>query len=219
MPNRSTTASLPRALPLLLTVATLACARSTPEPPAPPQPRPTVVTTPAPAPSPAPTPSAQPELARADTDQDKLADIDDECPEDPETYNGYQDEDGCPDQIPEPRTTCFGPPFPSIFFADGGARLGAEQRDELDKTIEVLQQYPDLRVELRGHTDSRGSQSANLEFARQRAEAVKRYLVRHGIAADRVETRAIGGLEPIATNDTREGRANNRRVEFWIVRR
>ena len=158
-----------------------------------------------------------PPLAPSDRDSDGFTDAEDECPELPETYNGYEDEDGCPDELPGDTTICSGPPLRSVSFAKGGVALATEQRDRLDETVEVLKRFPDLRVELRGHTDSRGTPSSNRGLATRRAEAVARYLVEAGVEQHRVETLGVGEVEPIATNDTRAGRAKNRRVEFWII--
>ncbi len=213
MPTRSPTASLLRALPLLVLAASLACAHASQTSASPPVRRPPAPTTSTPARAPAPPDEAKP----PDRDEDRLADAEDECPELPETYNGYEDEDGCPDELPGDTTICSGPPLRSVSFAKGGVALATEQRDRLDETVEVLKRFPDLRVELRGHTDSRGTPSSNRGLATRRAEAVARYLVEAGVEQHRVETLGVGEVEPIATNDTRAGRAKNRRVEFWII--
>ena len=70
------------------------------------------------------------------------------------------------------------------------------------------------KIEIQGHTDWMGSDDYNMKLGQRRADIVKKYLVDHGIEADRVFTKSYGESKPIATNDTREGRAKNRRIVF-----
>ncbi|MCA9717291.1 MAG: OmpA family protein, partial [Myxococcales bacterium] len=78
-------------------------------------------------------------------------------------------------------------------------------------------EFPSIRIEISGHTDSIGDPEYNKDLSRRRAEAVKSYLVENGIAPDRVETRGAGMDEPVASNQTAAGRAKNRRIEFTIL--
>jgi OOP family OmpA-OmpF porin len=73
---------------------------------------------------------------------------------------------------------------------------------------------PDVKVEIQGHTDSRGSLALNERLSQQRAEAVRDYLIGQGIAAERLTARGYGPHNPIASNETADGRAQNRRVEL-----
>jgi len=79
---------------------------------------------------------------------------------------------------------------------------------------EVLRRYPKTRVEIVGHTDSRGTSAENEKLSERRARAVRDVLVRAGVDPTRITTRGAGETRPVATNDTLEGRALNRRVEI-----
>jgi OOP family OmpA-OmpF porin len=74
--------------------------------------------------------------------------------------------------------------------------------------------YPDVAVEIRGYTDSSGSDALNLRLSQERADAVKTYLVERGVDASRLVAKGYGEADPIANNDTPEGRTQNRRVEM-----
>jgi outer membrane protein OmpA-like peptidoglycan-associated protein len=75
---------------------------------------------------------------------------------------------------------------------------------------------PSVRVEISGHTDNVGSEQANQTLSLKRAQAVRNWLVQKGIASNRMETVGKGENEPVASNDTVEGRAENRRIEFYV---
>jgi outer membrane protein OmpA-like peptidoglycan-associated protein len=81
----------------------------------------------------------------------------------------------------------------------------------------VLEQHPSLKLKIRGHTDSSGSRARNMELSRQRAAAVKLYLVEKNIGPERLTIEGVGPDEPIGLNATPNGRAMNRRIEFKIV--
>ena len=82
----------------------------------------------------------------------------------------------------------------------------------------MLQSHPEIKlVEVQGHTDSRGSDESNQALSDRRAKSVRRFLEKKGIAPERLRSRGYGESEPIETNETRSGRAANRRVEFNIV--
>ena len=87
----------------------------------------------------------------------------------------------------------------------------------LDEVVGVMTDAPDIHLAVHGHTDSRGSQAYNRELSLRRAQAVVQYLTKKGIAARRLTAQGFGPDKPIASNDTDEGRASNRRVEFRIV--
>lgn len=86
----------------------------------------------------------------------------------------------------------------------------------LDEAVRLLNQAPETQVRIEGHTDWTGPEAYNQRLSERRAEAVKRYLVEHGVDADRLETAGYGESRPIASNETREGRALNRRVELQV---
>jgi OOP family OmpA-OmpF porin len=104
-----------------------------------------------------------------------------------------------------------------IVFDANQASIRAISFDKLNQAAQVLAHYPDLRVEVAGHTDSTGKAERNLELSGQRAASVKAYLVSRGIAEDRIATRGAGDAEPVADNKTKAGRAKNRRIEFKLL--
>jgi outer membrane protein OmpA-like peptidoglycan-associated protein len=101
----------------------------------------------------------------------------------------------------------------NIFFDYDKAVLKPASFPELGKLVQVLNDDSKLKVEIRGHTDNRGNDDYNLRLSNDRAGAVREYLVKKGIAADRVTARGFGAGSPIASNDSENGRAQNRRVE------
>jgi outer membrane protein OmpA-like peptidoglycan-associated protein len=103
----------------------------------------------------------------------------------------------------------------AIVFEPGEDRLHPESMAELKVVADSLAAHPSLRLRIEGHTDSAGNPATNAQLSRRRAESVKAALVRtYGISPERLTTDGLGSSHPIATNDTAEGRARNRRVEF-----
>lgn len=94
------------------------------------------------------------------------------------------------------------------------ATLRQEDLAIIDQNAEELKTWGDVNVEIAGHTDSRGSDKYNLHLSQHRAEAVRTYLIKKGISADRLTAKGYGESQPIADNDTDEGRFKNRRVEL-----
>ena len=92
-----------------------------------------------------------------------------------------------------------------------------ESFHELDRILPYFEKFPDLRIELSGHTDSVGSDAANQKLSEARAESVRAYLIQKGISIDKIEAVGYGESSPVASNDTDEGRQLNRRVEFKIL--
>ena len=150
-----------------------------------------------------------------DTDGDGIVDQDDKCPLKPETRNGYEDEDGCPDKIPRVIRRFMGT-IRGITFATASAKIRRRSNRTLNAAVKVLKRYPKLALIIRGHTDRRGTAEYNLDLSLRRAQAVKDYLVDKGIASDRLDVEGLGFTEPVATNRTRWGRARNRRTEFKL---
>ena len=88
---------------------------------------------------------------------------------------------------------------------------------ELERVIKLLNDYPSIRVEISGHTDNIGSLATNKKLSESRAKAVVDYIVSKGIDVARLEFQGYAYFQPVATNDTEEGRQENRRVEFKIL--
>ncbi|WP_084884744.1 OmpA family protein [Vibrio sp. qd031] len=105
-----------------------------------------------------------------------------------------------------------------IYFDSGKSTLKAESSSELAELAEVLQQFPDLNIEIIGHTDSNGSSLANEKLSLKRAQAVRKQLnVQHAVASNRLQAEGLGESMPVADNSTKEGRAKNRRVEIVAI--
>ncbi|RMD96286.1 MAG: hypothetical protein D6812_17370 [Deltaproteobacteria bacterium] len=154
-----------------------------------------------------------------DNDNDGIPDPEDLAPNSPETFNGYADEDGLPDAAPQrfsirrPRMIEIRNP---IAFAPGKSDLLPESFATLDEIAAILERFPDLRLEIIGYTDNRGDPKRNLRLSLKRAQRVKEYLRLKGISEGRLIATGKGAADPIAPNDTEEGRARNRRIEFRI---
>ena len=161
-------------------------------------------------------PGVAPDGCLADADGDGLAGADDKCPEQAETKNGFEDADGCPDELPAAVKSFVGV-IAGIEFDNGKAAIRKASEFALDKAVSVLTEYPSLRVEVIGHTDSSGSRDRNLQLSQERADSVKAHLVAHGIDASRIQTRGEGPDVPITTNGTPAGRQKNRRIEFRVL--
>jgi OOP family OmpA-OmpF porin len=97
-------------------------------------------------------------------------------------------------------------------------QLSPQATSILDQQAEVLRNSPDLRLQIIGHTDGVGTDAYNNSLGRRRALSAKTYLEKRGIAPQRMEVISRGKSQPIATNDTEEGRAMNRRIELRYVR-
>jgi len=104
----------------------------------------------------------------------------------------------------------------NVFFESGSADLKSTSIAELTRLKELLEEHPTLAIQINGHTDNVGSDADNLSLSKQRAKAVQDYLIQNGIATNRLRYKGYGEGQPIDTNDTEEGRRNNRRTEFII---
>ena len=105
----------------------------------------------------------------------------------------------------------------NIFFQSGKAILKPESFSELNRVVEFMAGSPTIKIEISGHTDNVGSDVLNLNLSNARAKAVADYLIRKGIASDRIQSKGYGMTKPVASNATADGRAQNRRVEFVIL--
>lgn len=107
----------------------------------------------------------------------------------------------------------------NIFFDTGKSELRPESGPELDRLVTTLNEAPKMVIEVRGHTDNTGSNEINAKLSQDRADSVREYFISKGIEPDRVASKGFGESKPVATNDTDEGRQQNRRVEFVIVKK
>lgn len=140
----------------------------------------------------------------------------DACPDQPETKNGYQDQDGCPDEIPE-AVQKFTGVIEGIEFNFGSATVRPASKPVLDEAASTLVEHESLRVLITGHTDNVGTDEANRKLSQERADSVKAYLVEQGVADDRIVTKGMGPDAPLVDNDTAANRQKNRRIEFKII--
>ncbi|RUR29592.1 OmpA family protein [Vreelandella nanhaiensis] len=137
-----------------------------------------------------------------DSDNDGVPDYRDQCPNTPAgtEVNAL----GCPDSVV----------LNDVNFEFDSAELTANARNILNGVAERLVNNPDVRVSIEGHTDSRGSAEYNKDLSQRRAESVTTYLAQRGVGANRMRAVGFGEERPIASNETDQGRAQNRRVEL-----
>jgi outer membrane protein OmpA-like peptidoglycan-associated protein len=151
-----------------------------------------------------------------DTDKDGILDDKDKCVKEPETKNGFEDADGCPDTIPE-KIKKFTGVVEGIYFDVGKATIRKQSTPKLDGAANVLKEFPSISMEISGHTSSEGDPAFNQKLSQDRADAVKQWLVEKGIPSQRIKTRGAGPDEPIANNKTPAGKIKNRRIEFKVI--
>ncbi|GMV99582.1 MAG: hypothetical protein AMXMBFR84_07210 [Candidatus Hydrogenedentota bacterium] len=135
-----------------------------------------------------------------DNDQDGILDPNDLAPNDPETKNRWHDYDGVPDSYPA---------LESIFFSSGSSAITADARGYLRALIIILNEWPELKLGVHGHTDEVASNEFNLKLSQRRAEAVQKYLLEHGAPGDRLVLRFHGEEQPAG-----QSLAKNRRVDL-----
>lgn len=171
-----------------------------------------------------------------DKDGDDIADPDDNCPSSPglKVYNGCPDSDGdglddsrdkcpntpgtvasggCPDIAVEDKKT-LDIAMRAVQFETGKSVLKSESYTILKQIASILSRYPDYNLAIQGHTDNTGSAVANQELSEKRAKACYEYLITQGIESSRMSHAGYGESRPVADNNTENGKALNRRVEF-----
>lgn len=151
-----------------------------------------------------------------DSDDDKIYDLEDDCVFEKETYNGVEDDDGCPDELP-PELVIFKGVLQGIEFDLAKDTIRPVSKPVLDDAIEKLKKFPGVRVKIVGHTDDIGTPEDNLILSQNRAESVKKYLVAGGIDPSRIETDGKGEAEPLVPGTDNASRAKNRRIVFDII--
>lgn len=153
-----------------------------------------------------------------DSDGDRIPDRDDKCPHEPETYNGFEDEDGCPDRgrviVRQSKIEILD----KIYFTSNSTEIRSITTPIVQAIAAVLSGNPQLtRVEIQGHACA--SESKTRDLAERRAAAVRQQIVQLGVAGHRLVARGYGADRPIATPPTGENCDRNRRVEFVILQR
>ena len=108
-------------------------------------------------------------------------------------------------------------PMWGVFFDVDSHELLPQSYNELRRLLELMSAYPNMKIELRGHTDSTGTRAGNQRLSEARAQAVADYLVEHGVDSRRLTANGYGGTVPLESNTTPEGRARNRRVEYRVM--
>ena len=136
-----------------------------------------------------------------------------DCRNRPEDFDGVEDEDGCPDVLKI--DNCQIKLSDKIYFKFNKWDIDPKSFKVLDEVRDTMNNAPDIKIWIDGHTDSKGSNKFNKTLSQKRVDSVKKHLVeKGGIAPDRLEPRGMGESVPIADNKTADGRAANRRVEF-----
>jgi OOP family OmpA-OmpF porin len=105
----------------------------------------------------------------------------------------------------------------NVYFDYNKWDIKPESNASLNNLYDELSRNPQMKIELAGHTDSDGDDAFNMQLSQRRADAVKNYLIKKGIAANRILTKGYGETTPIATNETSEGKAKNRRTEVKVI--
>lgn len=157
-----------------------------------------------------------------DSDKDGVIDSEDECP----TVAGPKDNKGCPIKEPEKKKEITADQIEiqnikvtPVHFVSDKTYLTDYSKGVIEKLLKTLNSNSAYNVNVYGHADSQGSDEYNYKLSQTRIKTVVDYLVSKGIAADRIiQQKAFGEAKPIATNDTEEGRLQNRRVEFEIFK-
>lgn len=146
-----------------------------------------------------------------DTDGDGVNDEEDKCPK----VAGPASNRGCP-EVKEETKQQLKEISKGIYFETGKAVLKKESLITLDKIIDIMNEYEAYNVSIEGHTDNTGKADKNLTLSKDRAAAVKEYLVSKGISASRMDSEGYGQERPVADNKTAAGRAQNRRVDLEL---
>jgi outer membrane protein OmpA-like peptidoglycan-associated protein len=158
-----------------------------------------------------------------DSDKDGVLDKDDKCPK----VVGTVANNGCPEDKVEPAKVVepnkeiikkINDYSKTILFDTGKATIKSESFKNLDAIVDVLKEYKDAKFKIEGYTDSAGKPASNLKLSKNRAAAVKKYLVDKGVDQSRLSSEGYGSKKPIASNKTAKGKIQNRRVEINLVK-
>jgi outer membrane protein OmpA-like peptidoglycan-associated protein len=148
----------------------------------------------------------------ADADNDGISDDKDKCP----GIAGTQEDNGCP-KVKEEIKATVKRASKNIFFEFASDVIVMKTSEtSLNEVVAILNANPEMELKIEAHADNRGSFGSNILWSEKRAKAVADYFIKNGIAASRIIFKGYGDTRPIATNDTPEGRAKNRRVEMIV---
>jgi len=153
-----------------------------------------------------------------DKDKDGVLDKDDKCPE----VAGIAANNGCPEvkvkKVTQEVQKKLNDYAKTILFDTGKSTIKTQSEMVLKDIISILNEYPDAKFTIDGHTDSVGSAASNQRLSDSRAASVKQFLINGGVASSRLSSRGYGEVNPISPNTTKAGRATNRRVEINLVK-
>jgi outer membrane protein OmpA-like peptidoglycan-associated protein len=153
-----------------------------------------------------------------DRDHDHVLDVDDQCPDEPETVNGQDDEDGCPDQglivLEHDRIVLD----EHVLFDPGYARVKHAAWRSLEVIVRLMNKHPEwLKIRVEGHADARGPAQLNQNLSERRAKNVMKFMVGLGLPQDKIEAVGFGATRPRASGKSDEANQRNRRVEFAVI--
>lgn len=149
----------------------------------------------------------------SDQDKDGVLDAVDKCPNRP----GPASNNGCPKvELTNDVVDVLDRALEEVQFEFGSSELKASSHKVLDEIASIMKSHKDAKLSINGHTDNVDGKDFNLRLSESRALACKNYLIRSGVRAKRISTKGYGESRPTATNETAEGRAKNRRVEFLL---
>ena len=149
-----------------------------------------------------------------DSDGDSVVDKDDKCPNE----SGTVANDGCPETPSEDVQATLASYAKTINFDYGKTSIKEEANKTLQAIVEILVQYPNANFVVEGHTDSVGSTAFNQKLSEQRAAVIVDFLTSNGVDASRLSSVGFGETSPVSSNDTKEGMAQNRRVEVKLAK-
>jgi outer membrane protein OmpA-like peptidoglycan-associated protein len=151
-----------------------------------------------------------------DTDKDGIVDAQDACPKEPGQPDPDPKQNGCPKHIRLEGSSVR--VLQQVHFQTASATILPDSFPMLTELSQLLKVNPDIKhMMIEGHTDNHGNADYNLDLSKRRAASVRQWLIDHGVEGDRLQSEGYGLTRPVASNDTDEGRAQNRRVEFKIL--
>ncbi|MEM9337568.1 MAG: OmpA family protein [Bacteroidota bacterium] len=145
-----------------------------------------------------------------DSDGDGFADTNDKCPHEAGTNNG------CPELMEEEKAV-LAAALEGVKFKTNSDELLPESLPRLDAVVNLMKKHPDFSLKISGYTDSSGDKDYNLKLSDQRSHSAEKYIISQGIASSRISAKGYGEANAIADNNTAEGKAKNRRVEFELI--